>query len=220
MIVDVRVASLEEKTFETLREEILSGALPKGENLTELALSTRLGVSRTPIRSAIRRLAEEGLVSIVPNRGAVVRGIDKNDLVDIYKIRIRLEGLASASCAKNITPEGLEKLRRSVELSEFYIARNDAENVKELDTEFHLAIYEASGNAQLQTILSDLHKKIKMYRKLSLSVAGRLENSIREHREILDAIEKGDSELADKLTSRHIELALENVILATKQNSF
>ncbi len=217
MIVDARMASLEEKTFETLKEEILTGALPKGENLTELALSERLGVSRTPIRSAIRRLAEEGLVSIVPNRGAVVRGIDKNDLVDIYKIRIRLEGLASASCAKNIKPEQLEKLRRSVELAEFYISRKDAENVKELDTEFHLTIYEASGNPQLQSILSDLHKKIKMYRKLSLSVAGRLENSIREHREILEAIEKGDPELADKLTSRHIELALENVILATKQ---
>lgn len=217
MIVDSKMASLEEKTFETLKEEILSGALPKGENLTELALSERLGVSRTPIRSAIRRLAEDGLVSIIPNRGAVVKGIDKDDLIDIYKIRIRLEGLASASCAKNIKPEQLEKLRRSVELSEFYIARNDTENIKELDTEFHLTIYEASGNPQLQAILSDLHKKIKMYRKLSLSVAGRLENSIREHREILGAIEKRDPELADKLTSRHIELALENVILATKQ---
>ncbi len=214
MIVDNMSASLEEKVFLTLEEEILSGALKKGDSLAEIALSKRLGVSRTPIRGALHRLKEDGLVEITPNRGAVVLGIDKNDLIDIYKVRNRLEGLASASAAKSISPDILEELRESVELSEFYINRGDTEKVKELDTAFHQMIYRASGNRQLESILTELHRKIKTYRKLSLSVSGRVERSVSEHREILEAIEKGDSQLADTLTSCHIERALANVIFA------
>ena len=214
MIVDNQSASLEEKVFLTLEEEILSGELTKGDSLAEIALSKRLGVSRTPIRGALHRLKEDGLVEITPNKGAVVIGIDKEDLIDIYKVRNRLEGLASASAAKNITTEALSKLRESVELSEFYINRGDTERVKELDTTFHQIIYKASGNRQLEGILTELHRKIKTYRKLSLSVAGRVERSISEHREILLAIENGDSELADRLTACHIERALENLISA------
>lgn len=214
MIVDSLSASLEEKVFLTLEEEILAGELKKGEALAEIALSKRLGVSRTPIRGALHRLKEDGLVEIAPNKGAVVLGIDKNDLIDIYKVRNRLEGLASASAAKSISKEALDKLRESVELSEFYISRGDTEKVKELDTAFHLLIYKASGNRQLESILTELHRKIKTYRKLSLSVSGRVEKSIAEHREILEAIEKGEAELADKLTSLHIERALENLVVA------
>ncbi|MBQ7333066.1 MAG: GntR family transcriptional regulator [Clostridia bacterium] len=214
MIVDNQSASLEEKVFLTLEEEILSGELKKGDSLAEIALSKRLGVSRTPIRGALHRLKEDGLVEITPNRGAVVLGIDKNDLIDIYKVRNRLEGLASASAAKNISPDILEELRESVELSEFYINRGDTEKVKELDTAFHQMIYRASGNRQLESILTELHRKIKTYRKLSLSVSGRVECSVSEHREILEAIEKGDAQLADTLTSCHIERALANVIFA------
>jgi DNA-binding GntR family transcriptional regulator len=214
MIVDSLSASLEEKVFLTLEEEILAGELKKGEALAEIALSKRLGVSRTPIRGALHRLKEDGLVEIAPNKGAVVLGIDKNDLIDIYKVRNRLEGLASASAAKSISKEALDKLRESVELSEFYINRGDTEKVKELDTAFHLLIYKASGNRQLESILTELHRKIKTYRKLSLSVSGRVEKSIAEHREILEAIEKGEAELADKLTSLHIERALENLVVA------
>ena len=214
MIVDGLSASLEEKVFQTLEEEILSGELEKGESLTEISLSKRLGVSRTPIRGALHRLKEDGLVEIAPNKGAVVLGVDKDDLIDIYKVRNRLEGLASASAAKSISEEDLKKLRESVELSEFYISRGDTEKVKELDTAFHQMIYKSSGNRQLESILTELHRKIKTYRKLSLSVSGRVEKSIEEHREILHAIENGDAPLADTLTSRHIERALENLVIA------
>ncbi len=214
MIVDNQSASLEEKVFRTLEEEILSGELKKGDALAEIALSKRLGVSRTTIRGALHRLKEDGLVEIAPNKGAVVLGIDKCDLVDIYRVRNRLEGLASASAAKSISKEVLAELRESVELSEFYIMRGDTEKVKELDTTFHQLIYKASGNRQLENILTELHRKIKTYRKISLSVSGRVERSISEHREILEAIEKGDASLADSLTSQHIERALENLIIA------
>ena len=214
MIVDSQLASLEEKVFLTLEEEILSGELKKGDSLAEIALSKRLGVSRTPIRGALHRLKEDGLVEIAPNKGAVVLGIDKNDLIDIYKVRNRLEGLASASAAKMISKEALSELRESVELSEFYINRGDTEKVKELDTTFHLLIYKASGNRQLEGILTELHRKIKTYRKLSLTVPGRLERSVAEHREIYEAIAAGNGELADKLTSLHVKRALDNMLSA------
>ena len=213
MIVDKNAKSLEESVFFTLKDEILSGKLKRGETLTENSLSARLGVSRTPIRGALHRLSEEDLVSISPNRGAVVIGIGRRELIDIYKIRMRLEGLASAEATKKITPEEIKKLRDIVDLTDFYIARQDAEHLKELDSEFHSIIYYASGNRLLCKTLSDLHKNIHFYRKRSLTVADRLEKSAAEHKEILAAIEAGDSGAADRLTSAHIEAALNNLLM-------
>ena len=216
MIVDKKANSLEESVFLTLEEEILSGQLCRGETLAETALSSRLGVSRTPLRGALHRLVEEGLVEITPNRGAVVIGIGDEELVDIYKIRIRLEGLASAEAARRISEEDKKKLREAVELAEFYILKRDTEHLKELDSEFHSIIYKASGNRLLCKTLTELHRNIKFYRKRSLAVGERLEKSIAEHREILDAIERGDAEAADRLTSAHVEAALKNLLLVTK----
>ena len=218
MIIDSNAKSLEESVYFTLEEEILSGELKAGDSLTELSLSKRLGVSRTPIRAALHRLAEEGLVSFSANRSATVAGVSADDLVDIYKIRMRLEGLASADAARKISDDDKKKLYESVELAEFYIEKKDAEKLKELDSEFHNIIYRASGNRLLSKILSELHRNIKSYRKLSLSVPERLKSSIAEHREILDAIARGDSDAADRLTNAHIGAALDNLLAVTEQN--
>ena len=212
MIVDKNAKSLEESVFLRLQDEILSGTLIRGETLTEASITSRLGTSRTPVRAALARLAEEGLVELSPNRGAVVLGVTSEDLVDIYKMRMRLEGLASREAAKKISDEDKKLLTDSVELSEFYIRKKDAEKLKELDSEFHDIIYRASGNRILYRTLSDLHRKIKTYRKLSLTVTDRLERSIEEHREILSAITRGDQEEADRLTYLHVEAALSNLL--------
>jgi len=214
MIVDVKSPSLEEMVYSRLEEEILSGELKCGTALGEIALSKRLGVSRTPVRSAIHRLAEEGLVEVIPNKGATVIGINTADLIDIYRIRKRLEGLASSLAAERIAKDELDKLTEAVELAEFYIKKNDTEHIKELDTVFHSIIYKASGSRFLSHTLSELHRKIKSYRKRSLSVPGRLERSETEHREILEAIKARNSEMADKLTSLHVQRALENMLSA------
>lgn len=215
MIVDTGAKSLEEQVFLSLEEEILTGSLKKGETLAEIALSKRLGVSRTPLRAALHRLAEEGLIEIAPNRGAVVIGVGREELVDIYKIRMRLEGLASREAALKISDEDKKKLCDSVELSEFYIGKQDTEHLKELDSEFHNIIYRASGNRLLSKTLSELHRNIQVYRKLSLTVPERLVKSVEEHREILNAIISGDADTADALTFRHIEAALENLLAVT-----
>ena len=224
MKIDNKFISLEEQVYVELEEEILSGALPRGTALGEIALSSRLGVSRTPIRSAIHRLAEEGLVETVANKGAIVVGITKEDLIDIYRIRVRLEGLASAIAAEKISEEGIRTLRESLELSEFYMNRidsGDTDRLKELDSTFHETIYKATDNRLLCKTLSELHRKVKIYRKRSLSVPGRLKCSILEHREILEAIEARNAAEADRLTSLHIERALENLIYAfeTEKNA-
>lgn len=212
MIVDRNTQSLEERVFLTLEEEILSGQLKRGESLTETALSARLGVSRTPLRGALHRLAEEGLIEISPNRGATVMGIGRDELVGIYKIRMRLEGLASAEAAKRISEEERKKLRDLVELAEFYIQKCDAERLMEIDSEFHNIIFKASGNRLLYKTLSELHRNIQFYRKRSLAVVERLAKSASEHKEILSAIERGDAGEADRLTSKHVEAALENLL--------
>lgn len=203
--------SLEEQVFRQLEEDIISGFYKKGDSLTELGVSARLGVSRTPVRSALHRLGEEGLVSISPNRGAVVIGVTQDDLTDTYKIRMRLEGLASRMATERLSDEIKNELIHTVELSEFYVMKNDVERFKELDTEFHSLIYRASGNRMLSKILGELHRNVRAYRKKSLSVPGRLESSLKEHREILSAMLCGDRDAADALTSLHIENAMENL---------
>ena len=114
MIVDNNAKSLEERVLFALEEEILSGKLEKGEVLTEISLSKRLGVSRTPLRAALHRLYEEGLIDITPNRSAVVVGVGRDELIDIYKIRMRLEGLASREATLKMNDEDKKRLRDSV----------------------------------------------------------------------------------------------------------
>lgn len=212
MVVNKDNSSLESKVYFELKEAILSRSFQKGEALTELGVSERLGVSRTPVRGALHRLAEEGLIELSPHRGAVVVGVTVEDLIDIYRIRMRLEGLAAALATQHISEKDKKALIESVELSEFYIQKKDPEHLKELDATFHSIIYQASENRMLCKILSDLHRNIKAYRKLSLTISGRPENSVREHREILEAILGGNAEEADRLTSLHVERALSGVL--------
>ncbi len=210
MTVNINSISLEEKVYLLLEEEILTGKLKDGEQLREVALSARLNVSRTPIRAALHRLSEEGLVELSANRGATVIGITREDIKDIYAVRMRLEGLAARLATERMSDEDKTHLTEIVELSEFYLKRGDDEKRGELDSEFHNAIFKASGSRHLNKILSDLHKNIKAYRKLSLKNTNRAEKSISEHREILEAILKEDADEAERLTSVHVEQAFLN----------
>jgi len=212
MIVGKDVKSLGESVFLRLEEEILNGSLKPGDTLTEISLSKRMGVSRTPLRAAIHALAEEGLVEVTPNRGAVVVGVGVDDLVDIYKIRMRLEGIAASLAAQRITEDALKKLEESVELSEFYLAKNDCDHLKELDSEFHSIIYKSSGSRHLSKILTELHRNIRSYRKMSLTVPSRLRASVEEHKGILRSIRARDEKEAERLAVEHISSALDNLL--------
>ena len=149
---------------------------------------------------------------MVPNKGAVVLGVSRDDLVEIYDIRMRLEGIAASLAAKRITDEALSKLTESVELSEFYLAKSDSDHLKELDSDFHNIIYKSSGNRHLCKILSELHRNIRSYRKMSLSVPERLQTSVEEHKALLTAIKAHDEALAEKIAVEHIRAALDNLL--------
>ena len=217
MIISERTKSLEEQVYLQLEEEILCGIYKKGDTLTETSISKRIGVSRTPVRSALQRLGEEGLIELVPNKCAVVVGVTVDDLIDTYRIRMRLEGLATAMATSHLSEDDKERLKEAMELSEYYMKKQDTEQLKELDTTFHSTIYQASGNRMLNKILSELHRNIRTYRKLSLTMPGRLEASIKEHREILEAMLAGDCDKADRLTSMQIERAMNNMVEAMKR---
>ena len=160
--------SLEEKVYTMLEEEILSGKLKRGEQLRENAIAERFNISRTPIRGALHRLAEDGLVELLANRGATVIGITHEDIEDIYALRMRLEGLAARLAAERMSEEDRASLTSAYELSEFYMSKHNELRAGELDSEFHSIIFKACDSRYLCKILSDLHKNLKAYRVSSL----------------------------------------------------
>ena len=206
-----KTVSLADQVFEKLENDIILGVYPKGELLTELKLVEQLGVSRTPIREALRRLEQERLIR-ESGKGSVVLGITIEDLVDIMNIRQRIEGLAAFYATKNITPQGLEELKQIVELQDFYFARNDIDHLRQMDDRFHDAIYDFCGRAVIRDTLYPLHRKATRYRKASIEDPQRQALSIAEHRGIYEAIVQGQAELAEKLTTEHIARAKENMI--------
>ncbi|MBO5023445.1 MAG: GntR family transcriptional regulator [Clostridia bacterium] len=205
-------STLEEKVYNILEDQILSQKLRAGDSVTEMKLSKELGVSRTPVREALQRLDREGLIKLRPNKGAVVVGISERDLIDIYKIRTRLEGLAARIAAENADEALVRQLSDNIELTEFYMSKGNIEKLKDLDSDFHDIIYRYCQSRILGKTLSELHRYIVCYRKLSLSVKGRLEKSLAEHREIVEAIKKGNADGADALMSAHVERALSNLL--------
>ena len=211
-------ASLEEKVYLSLEEQIISQKLRPGEAVTEMKLSRELGVSRTPVREALQRLDREGLIKLIPNKGAVVLGISEQDLIDIYKIRMRLEGLAARIAAEKRDEAFCRELGDNVDLTGFYMAKGDIEKVKNLDSEFHDIIYRCCESRMLGKTLSELHRYIASYRKLSLAVSGRIDRSLEEHKEIYDAIASGNADAADELMSKHVERALENLLKIINKN--
>lgn len=210
-ITNLSSRSLSERVFEEIQNSILNGELTPGEPLPEIKLSEELGVSRTPVREAIGKLELEGLVKSIPNRGTLVIGISEKDIDDIYMIRMYIEGLAAKWASQNVTDQQLEQLRGIVELEEFYVNKKDIWQVWQLDSKFHQLLYEASGSHILKHMLSDLHHFIQRIREISIRKPGRAGPSVTEHRNILEAIEKHDGELAEKLTYEHIRNAHQNI---------
>ena len=202
--------SLRSRVFATLEQAIINGEYQAGDTLNELKLSQVLGVSRTPIREALMQLSLEGLVEITQNKGAVVVGISLQDIEDIYAIRLHLEGFAAELATKNMSDEDIAMLEETVDLQEFYGSKDDTEQIRKLDATFHNAIYEATGNRSLCSLLTSFHNQIQRGRGLSLKVSGRSDKSIEEHHKIKDAIKARDAALANKLMTEHIANALNN----------
>lgn len=203
--------SLRGQVFDKIRSDILNGKYKRGEELVESSIGKELGISRTPVREAIRQLELEGLVQLVPNKGAFVTGISEKDVRDIYLIRARLEGLAARMAAKNITPELLDAMEETVVLSEYHAKKEHYEQVCEMDSKFHKLLYKASGSRILEHTLTDFHRYVQRVRMASIMKKRRMEKSNDEHDAILTAIREHDEEKAELVATRHISNTVENL---------
>lgn len=206
--MDYKTVSLSDQVFEHLESNILSGRYQRGEIITELQLCSELGVSRTPIREALRRLFQEHLIEDSP-RGTMVLGITPKDFEDMSEIRLRIEDLAVRGFVEHSDADSLKALNEAVDFQEFYLVRGDIDQLKALDGRFHEIIYAGCGSMILRDTLSPLHKKIQQYRRNALRTPQRAAHSVREHREILQAIQQRDADLAAERMKQHIQNAMQ-----------
>ncbi|MBQ1407022.1 MAG: GntR family transcriptional regulator [Eubacterium sp.] len=214
--MEFKTISLADRVFERLQMDILTGKYQIGEVISEKRLSEELGVSRTPIREALARLLEEDLIEDTP-AGTVVMGMTDDDMKDIYEAKGRIETIAARRAALNITDEQIEKMKQLVDEQEFFVAKGDMGKVRDLDTEFHDVLYNASGSKILRRMLSPIHHKLMRYRKSSLEVnTERRLKSISEHAAIAEALAERDPDKAEQAVMTHIKNAFESVLSASE----
>ena len=207
---DMGKYSLTEKIYQALRSDILSGAFKDNEELKENTLTKSYGVSRTPVREAIRQLALEGLVDTIPNRGAFVHNIHCKDVEDVYAIRSLMEGLAARWAVEHITDAQMEAMEEVLYMSEFYRKKGNWEQVYIADNRFHELMYAASGSHLLEHMLRTFHEYVQQVRKNALKDKERAEKSYEEHAAIMEAIKNRQPDAAAMLATRHIENAVES----------
>ena len=214
IIRDHRTISIADQIFEQLEKEILSGRYKRGDILSELKLSEELGVSRTPVREAIRRLEQEHILED-SGKGLMVVGISKEDMLDMYEIRISLEGNAGARAAKHITDEDLKKMGEILDLQKYYIEKGDpkdnADNIKDLDSQFHKVLYNSCGSQSYRDVLLQIHRKMTKFRKASISQRSRAEESLHEHFAIYEALRLRDPDLVRERVTQHTVSARDRI---------
>nr|WP_027870191.1 GntR family transcriptional regulator [[Eubacterium] cellulosolvens] len=202
---------LRDVVFRTLRKSILRGDLHPGERLMEIQLANRLGVSRTPIREAIRMLELEGLVTNIPRRGAQVAKITEKDLRDVLEVREALEELTVRLACERITERQLSDLYRASRKFEAVVDTMDLVQLAQADEEFHTIIYEASGNRRLVQMINNLREQMYRYRVEYLKDAENRQSLITEHDELWESLKRKDFASADKYMKRHIERQMINI---------
>ena len=200
---EFKTVSLADQVYDRLENDIIQGVYKKGEILTELKLVEQLGVSRTPIREALRRLEQERLITDA-GKGSRVIGISEDDVLDIMNIREHAEGLATYYATINMTKDGLVELKHIVDLMDFYYEKWDVEHLRRADDDFHDAICRLSKRAVIKDTLVPLHRKTRRYRKIAMEDKQRATCTLQEHHEIFDAIAAGNAERARKLATQHI----------------
>lgn len=195
---------LRDVVFNTLREAILKGELIPGERLMEKQLAERMGVSRTPIREAIRKLELEGLVMMVPRKGAEVAKITEKDIRDVLEVRATLEALAVRLACEKMNELGLAKLTRVKEEFEKAAYKKEVEVLIDKDVEFHDIIFAATGNDKLIHIVNNLREQIYRFRVKYISEMNDFMGLVEEHEAIVQSIRNKDPKKAEEIAVRHI----------------
>lgn len=208
---------LREVIFNTLKEAIIVGELKPGARLMEVQLAEKMGVSRTPVREAIRKLELEGLVTMVPRKGAHVAGLSPKDIVDVLEVRGVLDGLAASLSSLKMKEEQIKELRQINRQFANFVAKENLQGSIKKDVEFHELIYRASGNEKLIQILNNLREQVQRFRVIYLKDYSGQKDIESEHEEIIEAIEKRDPEAAMSAAKKHIKNQEIGIINALKK---
>lgn len=208
---------LRELVCENLRQAIINGVFSPGERLMEIQLAEEMGVSRTPVREAIRKLELEGFVVMIPRRGTYVADISIKDINEVYEIRTALDILAAGLAAERINDEELEMMQRLlVEIGQ-HIDEGNIDKIIETDSAFHDILYQASRNERLVNIISNLREQITGLRGRSMMYPGRLTDTLEEHRAIVESIAQRDVEKAQMAVREHLENAEHTLLKAIEE---
>lgn len=192
-----------EAVYTTLRHCIVQGDLAPGARLRSSGLATRLGVSRTPVREALRKLEAEGLVTVAPRLGLIVREISEQDLVEIFAIREALEAAGARLAAENATTVEIADIRELLDDMSVTLQRGELQLFRELTAEFHLCVCRAGHNGRLLRMLKDLQDQVRHLKTSTLFIEGRAQEALEEHRNLLLAIEARDLERAETAARAH-----------------
>ena len=210
---------LREIVSDALRQAIRDGLLPPGERLMEIPLAEELGVSRTPIREAIRILEQEGLVVMIPRRGTYVADMSLKDVTEVFELRSILEELAAELAAERITNEEIEALEQHLVEIGNYMNENNLDKVVQADILFHEILYKASRNDRLVEMINNLREQTLRFRTLSMSQTGRLAKTWDEHRQLVEAISDRDVERARQIARIHMEESEKTLLESMKLKS-
>jgi len=210
---------LREIVFNTLREAIITGELKPGERLMEVQLAEKMGVSRTPVREAIRKLELEGLVGMVPRKGVHVAELSVKDIIDVLEVRATLDGLATALSASRITDEEINDLKHVHTQFTNYMEKDNLQGLIKKDVEFHEIIYRSSRNDKLMQISNNLREQVQRFRIIYLKDYGNPRELVKEHLEIYEAIAGRNPDAARALAISHIQHQQEAILKSINKNT-
>jgi DNA-binding GntR family transcriptional regulator len=213
---------LSKKVYRILKKEIIKGSFEPGDKILEGKIAEQMGISKTPVREAIRELAAEGFVILSPNQGVVVRSVSAKDIREVLQIRSVLEGLAARLATYVITEKKIEELENYNKKMEKLENKIDVFAYSEVDVKFHESIANICENKQLIKIRKNISSQSLRCRISSLRIPGRLQKTTKEHWNIIEAIKAKDPERADRMGRKHIENALKNIlnnVIEKKENT-
>ncbi|MDH5395969.1 MAG: GntR family transcriptional regulator [Gammaproteobacteria bacterium] len=202
-----------------LRDQIYQHELKPGDAIDEMALCERYGISRTPLREALKVLSSEGLIELIPRKGSFVRSMEIEELNELFPVMAVLEGLCAREAVENSTDRDLKQLEQMHAKLEEHAAQGNIDGYYEQNFVFHQAIQDLSGNKSLQRVIGDLRKVLRLARHMQLTIPGRLAASLEEHRQIMEAFRKRDPDMADQNMQEHLKRQWSSLVEEEKQKN-
>ncbi|UCF87797.1 MAG: GntR family transcriptional regulator [bacterium] len=195
---------LSEDIAESIKTAIIKGKFKPGEKIPEGELAESMGISRTPLREAFRKLENEGFIQIIPRKGAVVTDIDTDEAINLYEIKSTLEGLAARLAARNMKGKDIARLEKINDELKELIDKNDLESFYRVHTRFHEGFVRLCGNKRLIQMISNLNDHFNRFGIISLTLPGQFENAIHQHSQIIEAFRSGDQSLVEKSVKTNV----------------